>query len=110
MSVLEYIEKYPQEQQDIMLTLRQYILSNYPQLKEKISWGMPTYYLHHNIIHFAMHKHHLGIYPGGQAMEIFEEDLQAYPHSKGAFQVLFGKDIPYDLISKMIEYNIQNVE
>ena len=65
---------------------------------EKIAWGMPTYWRGRNLIHFAAHKNHLGIYPGAEAIEHFAPRLADYKTSKGAIQ------FPYkDLIGKHLE-------
>lgn len=107
MTINEYIETFPKEKQKIMMELYSYITQQFPMLKEKISWQMPTFYTKHNIIHFAMNKHHLGIYPGSDAMEVFATEVQNYQPSKGAFHILLIQDIPFDLIHRIISYNLK---
>ena len=47
---------------------------------------MPTYWKGQNLIHFAAHKNHLGIYPGAEAIKHFAPRLTNYKTSKGAIQ------------------------
>ncbi len=36
-----------------------------------ISWPMPTFWKGRNITHFAAARKHLGLYPGGEATQVF---------------------------------------
>lgn len=105
-TVDEYIALFPEDIQDIMIQTRNAIHAVSPDLKEKISWGMPTFYKNGNIIHFAANKHHLGIYPGAEAMEAFKERLSEYKSSKGAVQFPYKKPVPYELIKEMVLFNL----
>lgn len=44
-SVDEYITGFPADIQKIMIELRKTIRKGVPEATEKISWGMPTFYL-----------------------------------------------------------------
>ena len=101
----EYIEQFPKETQEIMRELRIIIKETIPEAKEKISWQMPTFTLHGNLIHFAANKNHLGVYPGPNAIEAFAEELSEYKTSKGAVQFPYGKAIPYELIVKLLKFS-----
>lgn len=97
----QYIETQPKEIQTILTKLKEEIRSVLPQATEKVSWSMPTFWDRTNIIHFAAHKNHLGIYPGDKAIEHFEERLTEYKHSKGAIQFMYDRPIPYELIKEI---------
>jgi len=86
MSVDEYIYDLPKEVHGILSDVREAIHRVLPDATEKISWRMPTYWLGRNLIHFAAHKNHLGIYPGAEAVERFAPRLTEYKTSKGAIQ------------------------
>jgi uncharacterized protein YdhG (YjbR/CyaY superfamily) len=62
---------------------------------------MPTYQRHGNVVHFAMHKNHLGFYPGENAMRHFQRKLEKYKTSKGAVQFPLKGEIPLGLIDEM---------
>jgi len=103
----EYIEQFPNEIQEIMKEVRNVIKETVSQAEEKISWQMPTFVLNGNLVHFAAHKNHLGIYPGPAVIEVFAEELTEYKTSKGAIQFPYSKPIPYQLIVKLVKFNMQ---
>ena len=106
-TIEEYIQSCDQLIQPKLNELWQLIKSIEPELMEKISWGMPTFYTKHNIIHFAAHKNHIGIYPGSEAIEYFADSLKEYPTSKGAIKLPYDQEFGKDLIKDIILYNIQ---
>ena len=106
-SIDEYISNFPANTQTILTELRQTIQKAAPEATEKISWGMPTFYLKGNLIHFAAHKKHIGLYPGAEAIEYFIKDLQDYKTSKGAIQLPLNKPLPLELITKITKFNIE---
>ena len=75
-----------------------------PDAEECISWSMPTYRKKHNIIHFAAHKKHIGIYPGDKAIEHFADRLSDYKTSKGAVQFPYQKTLPLELIGEIAKW------
>jgi len=44
-----------------------------PDAEEAISWGMPTFRFHGNLVHFAAYKNHIGFYPGSSAINAFHK-------------------------------------
>lgn len=106
----EYIALFEGNVKDILLKTREVIKKAAPDAKEKISWQMPTFYYHENVIHFAAGKNHLGIYPGASGVEAFLDKLGGYKTSKGAIQFPFHKEIPYDLITEIVTYRMQEIE
>ena len=97
----QYIKSQSEEIQEILTRLKAEIKSILPQALEKMSWRMPTFWDKTNIIHFAAHKNHVGVYPGDKAIEHFEDRLKDYKHSKGAIQFLYDRPIPYELIKEI---------
>lgn len=102
----EYISQFSPEIQDILQTLRKTIKETAPDAKEKISYQMPTFYLHGNLVHFAAFKKHIGFYPAPSAIEAFEEKLSGYKRSKGAVQFPIDKPLPYELIREMVKFRV----
>mgnify|MGYP000932167405 CR=1 FL=1 len=68
---------------------------------------MPTFYLKGNLIHFAAHNKHIGLYPGAEAIEYFIKDLQTYKTSKGAIQISMNQPLPKELITKIAKFNVE---
>jgi len=96
--VEEYILSCPEEHRERLTALRNLILSAAPELMEKISWGMPTFYHTKNVIHFALNKAHIGIYPGADAVAQFAERLREYKTYKGAVRIPLSGPLPEELI------------
>ncbi len=106
----EYIAQFSPEIQSVMQTVRQAIREAAPQASEKISWQMPTFYLHGNLVHFAGNKSHLGLYPGASGVEHFLPELTEYKTSKGAIQFPYVKPMPLDLIQKIVKFRVAENE
>jgi uncharacterized protein YdhG (YjbR/CyaY superfamily) len=106
-SVDEYIAQFPSEVQATMNRLKRVIKEAAPQAEERISYGMPGFYLHGMLVWFGGHKNHLGFYPTGEGIEAFKDELSGYKMSKGAVQFPLDKPIPYDLIYKIVRYRVE---
>ncbi|MDF2671850.1 MAG: hypothetical protein K0R09_115 [Clostridiales bacterium] len=105
-SIDEYILQFPPEIQDILNTLRKVIKEAAPEAKEKISYQMPTFDLHGNLVHFAAHKNHIGFYPAPSGVEAFKQELSEYKSSKGAIQFPIEKSLPYELIIRIVKFRV----
>ncbi len=102
-----YIAGYPTEVKEKLTALREFIMECVPEAKEKISWAMPTFDYHGNLIHFAAFKNHIGIYPGESGVSVFQDKLTEYKTSKGAIQIPLNKPMPYDLLKEIIMFRIK---
>ena len=67
----DYINSFPEEIQNILTKIRTSIKEIIPEASEKISYGIPTFYLNGNLVHFAAYKNHIGFYPGASGIEEF---------------------------------------
>lgn len=105
-SIDEYISTFTPEIQAILQTLRQVIKESAPDAKEKISYQMPTFELHGNLVHFAAFKNHIGFYPTPSGIEMFKEEVKPYHKSKGTLQFPIDQPLPYDLIRKIVKYRV----
>lgn len=103
----EYITTQPEHIQPLLNQVRDTLRTTLPDVEERISWGMPTYWEKHNIIHFASFKNHIGIYPGDKAMVHFSDKLIEYKTSKGAWQIPHKEPLPLDLIAEMAKWCYQ---
>lgn len=105
-SIDDYISKFPTEVQEILNKLRTVIKESAPDAKEKISYQMPTFTLHGNLIHFAAYKKHIGFYPTPSGIDTFKDELSEYKGSKGAVQFPIEKPLPYELISRIVKFRV----
>ncbi len=105
-SIDEYISKFTPEIQEILTMLRKVIKESAPEAQEKISYQMPTFVLHGNLVHFAAFKNHIGFYPTPSGVEAFKQELSEYKGAKGSIQFPIGKPLPYELISNIVKYRV----
>ena len=84
----------------------EYIATFPPDAEERISYGIPTFRLNRNLVHFGAYKKHIGFYPTPSGIEHFKDDLLNYEVSKGTIKFLLTKPIPYDLIKQIVEFRV----
>lgn len=103
----KYIKEYPDKEKVKLLEIRKIIKESAPMAEEKMSWKMPTYYLNGNLVQFAMHKTHIGFYPGPSGVEAFKDRLEDYKYSKGAIQFPLEKEVPRQLIIDIVKFRVK---
>jgi len=103
----QYISGFSSEIQAILQEIRVTIKKAAPEAQEAISYQMPTFKLNGNLIHFAAFKNHIGVYPAPIGIEQFRKELSAYKGGKGSVQFPFSLPMPYDLISRIVKYRVQ---
>ncbi len=105
---IETVDQYISEQDEAVKPrlneVRQILRAAIPDAQEKISWSMPTYWKGRNLIHFAASKKHLGLYPGGEATEVFAEKLVGWDVSKGTIRLPYDKPLPTELITEIAKW------
>lgn len=106
----EYIMLYPQEIQEKLTALRELIHSAVPEVTEAISWRMPTFKHYGNLVHFAVFKNHIGLYPGESGISVFKDKMKDYKSSKGAVQFPNDKPIPFELVEEIVRYRAKENE
>jgi uncharacterized protein YdhG (YjbR/CyaY superfamily) len=106
LTIDEYIDQCPENVRPFMEKIRAVIKESAPEAIEKISYQMPTFYLHGNLVHFAAHQEHVGFYPTPSGITAFKKELSSYKGAKGSVQFPLDKPIPYDLIRKIVKYRV----
>ncbi|MDR1600941.1 MAG: DUF1801 domain-containing protein [Tannerella sp.] len=103
----EYITGFEPAIQKTLNELRNFIKSEAPEATEKISYGMPTFYLNGNLVHFAAFKDHYGFFPAPSGINAFEKELIPYRSGKGTLRFPFNKPIPWGILKKVIRYRVE---
>ena len=104
-----YIKQFPEEVQEKLLKIRETILSVTPEAEEKISYGMPGFFLNNKpLVYFAGYKNHIGFYATPNGHQEFAEELSTYKQGKGSVQFPLNAEIPFDLIRKIVEFRKEN--
>lgn len=103
----EYIAGFPQDVQKILQELRAVIKAAAPQAQEKISYQMPAFYFHGNLVYFAAYKSHIGFYPTSSGIAHFKEELSGYEISKGTVRFPLDSPLPTELIQRIVAFRVQ---
>jgi len=102
----EYIAGLPEERAAIIKKIRETIRELAPDSTEAIKYGMPTFVLNGNLVHYAAQKNHVGFYPTSSGIQAFKTQLSSYKTSKGAIQFPYDREIPYDLIREIVKFRV----
>lgn len=108
-TIEEYLADFPEDVREILHTIRQIIRNSAPDAEEVINYGIPTFKLNGNLVHFAAFKKHIGFYPNPSAVKAFENELSAYEISKGSIKFPLDQPIPFDLIERIVLYRVDEV-
>jgi uncharacterized protein YdhG (YjbR/CyaY superfamily) len=103
----EFIGSFPPNVQKILGKLRKTIQEAAPEAEEAISYGMPTFKLNGNLVHFSAFKEHIGFYPTPSAIVAFKKDLSVYKGAKGSVQFPLDKPIPFDLVKRIVKFRVK---
>ena len=107
----EYIAGFPQDVQAILEKIRATISKAAPGAEETINYGIPTFALKGNLVHFAAYKKHIGFYPTPSGIEKFKDELSVYEGAKGSVQFPLDKPMPLGLIRKIVKFRVaENVK
>jgi len=103
----EYIESFEPKIQKMLNEIRNFIKTEVPEATEKMSYGMPTFYLNGNLIHFAAFKDHYSFFPSPPENNAFEKELAQYRSGKGTLKFSIDKPIPWDIIRQVIQFRVK---
>jgi uncharacterized protein len=86
-----------------------WVANTFPNLEPQIKWNTPMFTDHGTfIIGFSAAKHHLSVSPEEIGMVHFKHDIAqaGYRATKGLFRILWIEPVNYELLKKIIEFNI----
>jgi uncharacterized protein YdhG (YjbR/CyaY superfamily) len=103
----EYMNAFHGETKNILQKIRDIVKEAAPDATETINYGIPTFKQDGNLVHFAAYKNHIGFYPSPSGMEEFKKEVALYKTGKGTMQFSLDKPIPYDLISEIVRFRVE---
>lgn len=110
-TIAEYIAASPKDVQTLLEEIRAAIKAAAPAAAETINYGIPTFTLHGNLVHFAAFKNHIGFYPAPSGIEAFKKELSVYDGAKGSVQFPVKDKLPLALITKIVKFRVkENIE
>ncbi|HOZ51143.1 MAG TPA: DUF1801 domain-containing protein [Chitinophagaceae bacterium] len=103
----EYILAQDESVRPRLQKIRSLIQQTAPDAIEKISYGMPAFHLHGNLVYFAAWKNHIGFYalPSGNAT--FQKQLEKYHTAKGSIQFPLSEPLPEKLIVDIVKFRVK---
>ncbi|MGL0748454.1 DUF1801 domain-containing protein [Secundilactobacillus paracollinoides] len=108
--ITDYIDQAPTLAQPHLQQIYALLKQLLPDAEERISYGMPTFWQQHNLVHFIANKHHLGFYPTAAPLVELADELDGYTHSKGAIQFPYDRPLPTNLITKLVRSRLAHPE
>ncbi|WP_454713776.1 iron chaperone [Caulobacter segnis] len=109
-SIDDYLAKLPPDQRAALETLRGQIRKLAPEAEEAISYGLPTFKLKGNLVHFGAAAKHCAFYPGAVISQ-FAERLKGFETAKGTIRFQPDAPLPPDLIRDIVQHRIaENLE
>ena len=106
-SVESYLATFPASTRALLEELRAFIQALAPEATEKISYGIPTFDLHGNLVHYAGYAGHIGFYPGAKGIAVFEDEIKAYKYAKGSVQFPLDQPLPWELIRRIVLFRVE---
>lgn len=89
----------------------QWVANEFPNLEPLIKWNTPMFSNHGTfIIGFSTAKQHMSVSPEQAGITKFADDISqaGYSVTKGLFRIQWNQPVNYELLKKMIEFNIQD--
>jgi len=109
-SIDDYLARLPPDQRAALEALRGQIRALAPQAEEAISYGLPTFKLNGNLIHFGAAAKHCAFYPGA-VIDTFADRLAGFETAKGTIRFQPDRPLPPELIRDIVQHRIvQNRE
>ena len=101
-----YINSFPNDIQIVLEKVRVCIKKIAPKAEETICYGIPTFKLNGNLVHFGGFKKHIGFFPTSSGVTAFKKELSSYKTSRGTIQFPLDKPIPFELIRKITKFRV----
>jgi uncharacterized protein YdhG (YjbR/CyaY superfamily) len=91
----------------LLEALRATIRRAAPDAEECIAYGIPTFRLGGNLVHYAAFKRHCSFFPGRAALLAeFADRLGGYKLAKGTIQFTADNPLPDDLVELIVRKRI----
>lgn len=106
-----YIQRFPDDAQHALETLRKAIRKAAPKATESISYKMPTFKLDGEpLVYFAGWKKHVSLYPITDSMRRSMKEIARYKTSGVTIQFPLGDPLPLPLIGKIVKQRIKEIQ
>jgi uncharacterized protein YdhG (YjbR/CyaY superfamily) len=97
-----YISQFPPQIGDILQKIRNLTQEIAPFAVEKISYKIPSFHYHGQLIYYAAFKNHFSIFPPIHGDQELLNEIAPFANEKGNLLFQYKNPIPWDLITKVI--------
>jgi len=105
-SVDAYIAGFSSETRTKLESVRAAVKAAAPGAEERISYGMPAFFLEGVLVYFAAFKDHIGFFPTSSGIRAFRRELADYETSKGTVRFPLDRPLPLRLIAKVVKFRV----
>jgi uncharacterized protein YdhG (YjbR/CyaY superfamily) len=110
-TVDDYLAALPAKERAVLEELRQTIRSAAPEAKEVISYRIPLYKHHGDLVGFAAFKNHCSLFVTDSAVpEEFAKELEPYEVKHTTIHFSVEKPLPAALVKKIVRSRIAENE
>ena len=108
----EYLASVEEPARSTLKKIRRMIRSAAPpEATETISYRMPAFKYKGGLVAFAAFSSHCSFFPMNAGLiKAFEQELQAYPTSKGTIRFPVDKPLPAALVKKLVKARVAQNE
>jgi uncharacterized protein YdhG (YjbR/CyaY superfamily) len=101
----DYIASSPAEVRPVLEAVRATVRAAAPAAEERISYGIPAFFLDGALVYFAAFKAHIGFYPPVTDAALLPL-LAKYAGPKGNLRFPLSEPMPHALIARIVEARI----
>lgn len=102
----DYIARHLPDIQARLSAMRATIRRHAPAAEERISYGMPAFFLGGNLVYFAAFARHIGFYPGAAGITAFQKDIAGFKSAKGSVQFPHSEPLPLELVAAIVRFRV----
>jgi uncharacterized protein YdhG (YjbR/CyaY superfamily) len=100
----DYHQRFDLVTRKLLDEMRKIIGEAAPAASETISYNMPAFRQHQNLVYYAGFKDHISLFPTPSPLRAFQLELAKYKTSKGTIQFPLDKSLPKNLIKKIVKF------
>lgn len=102
-----YIAEFPDAVQVLLEQMRETIRKAAPTAEEAMAYGIPTFKLNGNLVHFGGFKNHVSFFPAPSGITAFQKELKPYKTAKGSVNFPLDAKLPLALIARITKFRVK---
>ncbi len=109
-TVDEYLSRQTKEVRAAFERIRRTVKKVAPDATERISYGMPTFFVEKALLGYAAHAEHCSIFPwSGLTLKGFREELKDFSTAAGTVRFTPKKQIPAALLKRIVSARLAEI-